>query len=130
MLFGNSRITKLNLSQNDIGKKGVLLIAKLLKERDHHLEWLDISKNDFNSEQVAIAALELGLRQQKNLYHLAIDMSPKEIDIKANQKKSGKISSMLSSGNQTSDEFGMGGGGKTKPFNLKDSNPLGDKSGR
>jgi hypothetical protein len=42
--------------------------------------------------------LEIGLRQQKNLYHLAIDMSPKEIDVKANQRRSGKISAMLTGG--------------------------------
>jgi hypothetical protein len=45
------------------------------------------------------------------LYHLAIDMSPKEIDVKANQRRSGKISAMLTGG-------------------LKDdqlSNPLSDK---
>jgi hypothetical protein len=51
------------------------------------------------------------LRQQKNLYHLAIDMSPKEIDVKANQRRSGKISAMLT--------------GTLKDDQL--SNPLSDK---
>jgi hypothetical protein len=36
LILGNSRITRLNLSQNDIGKKGVQLIARLLKESTHH----------------------------------------------------------------------------------------------
>ena len=80
-IFSNKKITKIDLSQNEIGKKGILSIAKLLK-KNRHLEWLDISRNDFSHEQQAIAMLEIGLRDQKNLYHLCIDMSSKDLNAK------------------------------------------------
>lgn len=74
-IFDNKKITKLDLSKNEIGKKGCLMIANSLKSKNKHLQWLDISRNNFSYEQQAIAMLELGLREQKNLYHLCIDMS-------------------------------------------------------
>ena len=79
ILFQNQRIKYLDLSENDIGRQGGLLIGKLLREGEMKLEWLDISRNNFHYDQNIIEKIVDGLRFQRHLYHLSIDVSPKKV---------------------------------------------------
>jgi len=72
----NPKITHLDLSGNHIGKQGGLALAKIFKEREPFIEWLDISRNDFHHLPQVITALVSGLKYQKNLFHLCMDTSP------------------------------------------------------
>jgi len=45
----------------------------------HHIEWIDLSRNCFSNNFVAVSTLYNGLKCQKQLYHFAIDCAiPKE----------------------------------------------------
>jgi hypothetical protein len=62
MLFNNERILNIDLSGNNIGREGGLLIGKLLKESEKSLHWLDISRNNFHQDPKVIASICLGLK--------------------------------------------------------------------
>lgn len=77
MLFQNERILTIDLSGNNIGRAGGLLIGRLLRESEKSLEWLDLSRNKFHQDPKVIASICAGLKNQKNLYHLSMDTSMK-----------------------------------------------------
>lgn len=76
ILLKNDRLKNIDLSNNNIGKQGGMLIAKMLRYGNLNLEWLDISRNNFHHHSNVITRITEGLRFQKNLYHLAMDTSP------------------------------------------------------
>ncbi|KRX06458.1 hypothetical protein PPERSA_05071 [Pseudocohnilembus persalinus] len=73
ILFNNQKIKKIDLSQNYIGKKGGMHIAKLLKDGVHHIEWLDLSRNSFSTETQVLTSILSGLKKQPELYHFCLD---------------------------------------------------------
>jgi hypothetical protein len=77
MLFQNERIVNIDLSRNNIGRAGGLLIGKLLRESEKSLHWLDLSRNKFHQDPKVIASICAGLKQQKELFHLSLDTSMK-----------------------------------------------------
>jgi hypothetical protein len=40
MLFRNDQITRIDLSRNQIGKKGAIMIGSIMKDESNHIEWL------------------------------------------------------------------------------------------
>ena len=54
-----------------------MLIAKLLKDSQSSLKWLDLSRNKFHQDPKVIAMLCSGLKNQKELFHLSMDTSMK-----------------------------------------------------
>ena len=97
MIFMNTRIVMLNLSGNNIGKQGGMLLGRIFKERDPFLEWLDISRNDFHHYPAVTNSIINGLKSQKNLFHLTMDVSPVTSDNETidNFKSSDKVSTLL-----------------------------------
>lgn len=96
-MMANPRIIQLDLSCNSIGRSGALLLAKVFRDREPFLEWLDISRNNFHHIPNVINALVSGLKIQKNLYHLTMDVSPKASDPEtmASFTSSERVSSLL-----------------------------------
>jgi len=82
-LLFNWRIVSVDLSRNNIGKQGALALSKSLKDNGGHIEWIDLSRNPFCEDYVAVSSICLGLKSQKNLYHFGLTVNtndPKKTD--------------------------------------------------
>ena len=71
----NTNIKRLDLSKNLLGKSAATFIGKVMKETIDHIEWIDLSRNCFNTNYTALNSIYTGLKKQKNLYHFCIDIN-------------------------------------------------------
>ena len=61
-LFSINKIKCIDLSKNNMQKLGGM-IGKKLKDECTHIQWLDLTQNDFFSDQVANGAIIQGLKR-------------------------------------------------------------------
>jgi len=82
-LVNNWKIQSLDLSNNNIGKQGALALSKALKDNGGHLEWLDLSRNNFGDDYSAVNSICMGLKSQRSLHHFGLTVNtndPKKAD--------------------------------------------------
>jgi hypothetical protein len=78
LVFFNTNIRKIDLRGNLIGKACAAYIGKMLREISH-LEWLDLSRNCFSSYEKPLKIIAQGLKKQKGLQHLCIDINLRDV---------------------------------------------------
>ena len=63
------RITRVDLSRNEMGKTCLQIISKNF----NHLEWIDISRNNFMFETFTLNQLLGSIRVNGKIYHMQMD---------------------------------------------------------
>jgi Leucine-rich repeat (LRR) protein len=61
-IFDNKQITNVDLSQNLMKKLG-LAVGKKLKDECTHIQWIDLTQNDFDNDPATILMIINGLKK-------------------------------------------------------------------
>jgi len=93
-LFSITKVKCIDLSKNNMQKLGGM-IGKKLKEECTHIQWLDLTQNDFFFDSIANGAIIHGLKRQTNLLYVGLTvippLKPPEIPPKNAPMKSSEI---------------------------------------
>lgn len=64
-----------DLSRNNISEKMATAIGKLLRDGVSHVQWIDLSQNDFFADNQANSVLIQGLKKQSKLLYAGLSLS-------------------------------------------------------
>jgi len=65
-------VKNINLSKNSISKKMGLAIGKKLRDCSGHIQWIDLTQNDFDCDPSTVKTIIGGYRRQISLIHAGI----------------------------------------------------------
>lgn len=74
-LIANTSIKCLDLSKNNIGPKLASQIGKRLKDEVTHIQWLDLTQNEFYNDNPSNSLIVQGLKKQLKLMHVGLCIS-------------------------------------------------------
>ena len=74
-LLSNNMIKCLDLSKNNIGPKLASAIGRKLKDEILHIQWIDLTQNEFYNDNASNSAIVQGLKKQPKLYYAGLCMS-------------------------------------------------------
>lgn len=70
-IFCNTKITRIDLSCNEMEKLGGL-IGRKLRDECTHIAWIDLTQNFFINDVLANASIIAGLKRQKELFYAGV----------------------------------------------------------
>ena len=70
-IFDNKSITNVDLSQNLMKKLGNE-IGRKLKDECQHIQWIDLTQNDFDNDTATVTMIINGLKKQKDLVYVGL----------------------------------------------------------
>ena len=71
-LFDCVNVKNINLSKNAISKKMGLAIGKKLRECSGHIQWIDLTQNDFDCDPSTVKTIIGGFKRQISLIHAGV----------------------------------------------------------
>ena len=70
-MFDIQKIRAINLSKNNLNKLG-LQIGRKLKADVSHINWIDLTMNDFDADAITVNTLVQGIKSQKDMIHVGL----------------------------------------------------------
>jgi Ran GTPase-activating protein (RanGAP) involved in mRNA processing and transport len=74
-LISNPMIKCIDLSKNNIGPRLANAIGRKLKDEVAHIQWIDLTQNEFYNDNASNSAIVQGLKKQPKLYYAGLCIS-------------------------------------------------------
>ncbi len=78
-IFNNKSLVYVDLSQNLMKKLGAE-IGKKLRDECNHIQWIDLTQNDFDRDAATVTLILNGLKKQRELIYVGLSAQESHID--------------------------------------------------